>query len=110
MSKAVALCALLSELIAGQHLKSAQGIIVMRHMLYMVGGHRQAWLNFLFAHIHQIFLLGHQERRQCSWRGHAGSGKRGVVEEGDVLSTPVGLNITEHLSMCFSSFLFKRSF
>jgi len=32
------------------------------------------------------------------------------VEKGNVLSAPVGLNIVEHLSMCFSSFLFKKSF
>lgn len=60
--KAAALCSLLGELIAGQHLKSAHGIIVMS--AYVVcgvergGGHRQAWLTFLFAHINQIFLLG----------------------------------------------------
>lgn len=62
MLKAAARCSLLGGPFAGQHLKPAQGIIVMR--AYVVsgvgreGGHRQAWLNFLFAHINQIFLLG----------------------------------------------------
>lgn len=76
------------ELIVGQHLKSAGGITFVIH-----GAGGLISLCLYQANI----LLGSSRRRD-------------VVNEGGTPPTPVSLNITEHLSMCLNSFLFKESF